>query len=78
MDFSTLITPVLTVVAVAAWDLVRTFWFARYTAKLTAKQMNQAAILHCRQRNQISDLQGEVRLLTNKTHRNHIAMDNME
>lgn len=75
MDFTTIITPVLTLLGMVAWDVVRTFWFARYTAKLTAKQMEQAAILHCKERNQISGLQAEVKLLTTQTHRNHVAID---
>lgn len=54
-----------------AWDLLRTFWFAKYTAKLTAKQMHQNAELHCRQRNQITDYHHEVKLLTKRTHNDH-------
>lgn len=72
MDFSTIITPILTIAGMAVWDLLRTFWFARYTARLTAKQMHQNTTLHCKQINQITDYHSEVKLLTTRTHSNHI------
>ncbi len=71
MDFSTILTPVLTILGMVVWDILRTFWFARYTAKLTAKQMHQNTELHCKQVNKIADYHYEVRILTTKTHGNH-------
>lgn len=73
MDSTTILTPLFTLLVMAAWDIVRTYWFARYTAKLTAKQMCQSAELHCKQLNQVTHLRSDVvKLLTTKTHRNSV------
>jgi ABC-type bacteriocin/lantibiotic exporter with double-glycine peptidase domain len=76
MDLTTILTPILTVLAVVAWDIVRTFWFARYTARLTAKAMRQSAELHCKQMNNISNIRSNIKLLTTQTHQHgYISAD---
>lgn len=62
MDLATILTPLLTFLGVAIWDLIRTFWFARYTARLTAKQMIPQPV-QCR-----------AKLLTHRTHKNHVIV----
>ncbi len=58
MDFLTVLTPILTIFGMITWDVLRTFYFAKYTVNSVRKELNRNS-------------NHKVKLLTTKTHSNH-------